>query len=109
MNNEEKKFADQHEALHAMHEHLGDMKRQVLSLIDFGEIADRTQYMSLSDLSELICTLKRALLCTEALEDIDEEDLGRTEAHCQYFTALDHLGLAATAMKMAHIKYKKGE
>ena len=85
-------------------------EREAPSHIGFRELSDRTNCMDLRDLSKLITNLKRALLCTEALEDIDDkypEEFG--EAHFQYFTALDHLGLAATALKLAHIKHKKGE
>jgi len=72
----------------------------------FSELSDRTQYMDLRELSSYIYDLKLALLCTEALEDIDDKSV---EANCQYHNALAHLDLASTAMKLAHIKHKKGE
>ena len=70
----------------------------------FCELSDKTEGMDLRELSDYISTLKLALLCTEVLGDM--EDNQSNEANCQYHNALAHLDLAATAMRMARYKHK---
>jgi len=68
------------------------------------EIIDQIEDADLRELSNYICDLSRALLCTEVLGDM--EDNQSNEARCHYHNARAHLDLAATAVKMAHYKHK---
>ncbi len=70
----------------------------------FSELGDKTEDMDLRELSDYITTLKRVLLCTEVLGDM--EDKQSNEARCQYHNALAHLDLAANAMRLARYKHK---
>ena len=70
-------------------------------------LIDTTEGLELWQVANYVYDLKRALLCNEALDDID--DYGATEAQCHFYTALSNLEIAANAFRLADVSLNKAK
>ena len=70
-------------------------------------LIDTTEEMELRELATYVYDLKLALLCNEAVDDI--EDYGATEARCHFYTALSNLELASHALRLANVSLSKAK
>jgi hypothetical protein len=104
-----------HEALHAMIKHLkeeeSERERRKAArptlCPTMSSLIDTTEGLELWQVANYVYDLKRALLCNEALDDID--DYGATEAQCHFYTALSNLEIAANAFRLADVSLNKAK
>ncbi len=85
----------------ALEQHEAETETPTPPCPTMSSLIDTTEEMELWEVANYVYDLKRALLCNEALDDIDA--YGATEAQCHFYTALSNLEIASNALRLANV------